>query len=68
MSARCRTPSEEGRSAETTLSDICTLRTVANNKLERSLNEHRLPGLREYVERTRSIARSDGGVHLAGET
>ena len=44
------------------------LRNVAKNKLERSLYEHRLPSLREYVERTRSIARSDGGIQLAGET
>ena len=40
------------------------LRSVAKHKLEMSLYEHRLPGLREYVERTRSIAKFDGNLHL----
>ena len=40
------------------------LRLVRRHKLECSLYEHRLPGLRNYLEETRSVAKWDGQLHL----
>lgn len=40
------------------------LRLLNRRKLEFSLCDHRQPGLRNYLEQTRSVAKWDGELHL----